>query len=60
MLSRILFNWPYKIAALSIAIALHFYVSHINDPAYRQIGEHPGHLEIHPGEVCKSPTRRRT
>ncbi len=32
MLSRILFNWPYKIAALSIAIALHFYVSHINDP----------------------------
>ena len=32
MLSRLLFNWPYKIAALSIAIALHFYVSHINDP----------------------------
>ena len=32
MLSRILFNWPYKLAALSIAIALHFYVSHINDP----------------------------
>ena len=32
MLTRLLENWPYKLAALAIAIALRIYVSHIDDP----------------------------
>ena len=32
MLTRLLENWPYKLAALAIAIALHIYVSGVNDP----------------------------